>query len=121
MELWRENSLVLAGDGEKHYMRGGKPGYFPTFDMVPHTTPYTLFDPFNLSANASEEKKARGRLAEINNGRLAQIGIMAFLSESELPGSVPFLKGVVAPYSGECMAPFMRNVFDYAQPGTPFM
>ena len=44
---------------------------------------------------------------ELNNGRLAQIGIMAFLSEAKIPGAVPFLKGVIPPYAGEPMMPFM--------------
>jgi len=59
-----------------------------------------------LSAKASPEKKAKGLLAEINNGRLAQIGIMAFMAEAKVPGSVPALKGLVTPYAGECMSPF---------------
>jgi len=62
MESLRENKSVLAGDGEKHYMRGGKPGYFPTFDMVPHPTPFNLYDPWGVMKNKSEESKARGRL-----------------------------------------------------------
>ena len=76
-------------------MRGGKPGYFPTFDQLPHPVPFNLFDPFKLSKGASAEKKAKGSLAEINNGRLAQIAIMAFLSEGAIPGSVPALKGLI--------------------------
>ena len=62
---------MLKADGEAHYMRGGKPGYFPTFDNLPHPAPFNLFDPFKLSKNASPEKKAKGLLAEVNNGRLA--------------------------------------------------
>ena len=39
---------------------------------------------------------------EINNGRLAMLGIMAFLAESKVPGSVPALNGLgITPYSGE--------------------
>ena len=34
-------------------MRGGKPGYFPTFDQLPHPFPFNLFDPFKLSKGAS--------------------------------------------------------------------
>merc|ERR1719453_2402387 len=66
MEIWRENKVTLANDGEKHYMSGGKPGYFPTFALVPHPVPFSLFDPFGFSAGWSEEAKAKGRLAEIN-------------------------------------------------------
>ena len=75
--------------------------------LLPHPVPLNLFDPFKLSKNATPEKKAKGLLAEINNGRLAMLGIMAFVSESRVPGSVPALKGLnIAPYDGEVMAPF---------------
>jgi len=108
-EFWRENAYVLSEDGEKHYMRGGKPGYFPTFDQLPHPVPFNLFDPFGFSKNATPEKKEKGLLIEVNNGRLAMIGLMGFLSESKVPGSVPALTGLVKPYSGEIMAPFDAN------------
>merc|ERR1712087_1092641 len=108
-EFWRENAYVLSEDGEKHYMRGGKPGYFPTFDQLPHPVPFNLFDPFWFSKNATPEKKEKGLLIEVNNGRLAMIGLMGFLSESKVPGSVPALTGLVKPYSGEIMAPFDAN------------
>lgn len=92
---------------QPHYMSGGVPGKYPSFKdtSVPHFA-LDLFDPFGLSKNASPEKKARGLLSEVNNGRLAMIGIMAFVSEAKVPGSVPALTGKIAPYSGECMAPF---------------
>jgi len=109
-EFWRENAYVLKADGESHYMRGGKPGYFPTFDNLPHPTPFNLFDPFKLSKNASPEKKAKGLITEINNGRLAMIGLFGFLAESQVPGSVPGLAGVgIKPYAGNIMAPFDAN------------
>jgi len=109
-EFWRENTYVLSADGESHYMRGGKPGYFPSFDSLPHPVPFNLFDPFKFSKNASPEKKAKGLITEINNGRLAMIGLMGFLAESKVPGSVPLLTGVgIKPYSGEIMAPFDAN------------
>jgi len=108
-EFWRENAYVLEQEGEKHYMRGGKPGYFPTFDALPHPVPFNLFDPFKLSKNASPEKKASGLLKEVNNGRLAMIGLMGFLAESKVPGSVPALAGIVRPYEGNVMAPFDAN------------
>jgi len=109
-EFWRENSYVLEKDGQTHYMRGGKPGYMPTFDQLPHPVPFNLFDPFKLSANATPEKKAKGLNAEINNGRLAMIGLFGFLSESQVPGSVPALTSLgLRPYDGDIMAPFASN------------
>ena len=111
MEAWRENRVVLANEGQKHYMKGGKPGYFPTFDLVPHPVPFPLFDPFGVMSKKTEAQKAQGRLVEINNGRLAQIGLFGFLSEATVPGSVPFLKGLIEPYNGEVMAPFAKNIF----------
>mmetsp|Transcript_7988 Transcript_7988/g.19724 ORF Transcript_7988/g.19724 Transcript_7988/m.19724 type:complete len:255 (+) Transcript_7988:43-807(+) len=105
LEWWSE----IRVDGTPHYMKGGKPGYFPDFDtkpdLLPHWIGFNLYDPFKWSKGMSEETKATRLLAELNNGRLAQIGIIAFLSEQKVPGSVPFLKGVVAPYSGEVMGP----------------
>ena len=94
-----------------HYMRGGKPGQFPRFDehkeLVPHTVPIgSLYDPFNFHKNKSEEAKAAGLVKELNNGRLAQIGIIGFLAAQKVEGSVPLLKGVVSHYDGEPMAPF---------------
>ena len=90
-------------------MRGGKPGAFPDFntDLIPHPVPLNLYDPFGFSKNKSEEAKAEGLIKELNNGRLAMIGIMGFLAEQRVEGSVPLLKGVVPPYAGETMAPFM--------------
>lgn len=111
LEFWSE----LSTDQHKHYMAGGKPGDFPDFVSgpdsggIPHPVPFNLYDPFKLSKNMSEETKARRLRAEINNGRLAQLGIIAFLSEQCAPGSVPLLKGVVPAYDGEPMAPFVTN------------
>ena len=59
----------------------------------------------------TEEQKARGRLVELNNGRLAMIGLFGFVAEAQVPGSVPFLKGVIAPYAGDVMAPLTENAF----------
>jgi hypothetical protein len=107
LEAWSE----LTDASHKHYMRGGKPGDFPDFDIIklPHPVPFNYFDPFGLSKNKSAESKARGLKAEINNGRLAMLGIFGFLSEQTIPGSVPLLSGIVQPYSGEVMAPFTEN------------
>merc|ERR1712238_521430 len=110
MDIWRESKVPLAGDGEKHYTKGGKIGYFPTFKMLPHPVPFDMFRPFG-PCTRSEEDKAKGRVIEINNGRLAMLGLMGFVSEASIPGSVPALAGLIKPYSGEVMAPFASNVF----------
>jgi len=93
-----------------HYMRGGIPGKFPDFSgpdsAIPHPVPFNLFDPFRASKNRSAEKKADGLIKEINNGRLAMIGIMGFLAEQKIDGAVPLLKGLVPHYDGEVMNPF---------------
>jgi hypothetical protein len=97
---------------EKHYMRGGKPGEFPAFDssVIPGGA-LNYYDPFGWHANRSEEDKANGLVKEINNGRLAMIGILGFLSEGKVEGSVPALKGIIPPYAGEPMAPFAESIF----------
>jgi len=93
-----------------HYMRGGTPGAFPKFadhkELIPHPVPLNLFDPFGLSSRKTAEQKEAGLIKELNNGRLAQIGIMGFLAEQQLDGAVPLLKGLVPHYAGQPMAPF---------------
>jgi len=99
-------------DSEKsHYMRGGRPGDFPSFTQfnemkIPLPN---LYDPLNLSKNTSEEKKARGLVTEINNGRLAMLGIIGFLSADKIEGSVPLLQKIAIPYDGDVMAPFATD------------
>jgi hypothetical protein len=88
-------------------MRGGKPGYFPTFDDMVHPMPLNLFDPFKLSKKKSPEQKAKGLIAEINNGRLAMIGLFGFLAESQTQGSVPALTSLgLKHYDGNIMIPW---------------
>jgi len=71
-----------------------------------------LYDPFGFNKNKSEEWKAQKLKVEINNGRLAMIGLMAFLSEGAIPGSVPALKGLI-PASGEIN---VMSTFDFTKP-----
>jgi len=107
LEWCSESEDVLKASGMTHYMRGGKPGQFPSIkNAAPHPIPLDFFDPFNLQRGMSPEAKEKGLLTEINNGRLAMIGIMAFVAEAHVPGAVPLLNGVVKPYGGEIMAPF---------------
>jgi len=107
LEMCGEASVFLEADGQQHYVRGGKPGYYPTLkDKFPHPIPFNLFDPFGLTSKMTPEKKEKSLLAEINNGRLAQIGIIGLISASKgliVPGldTLP-----IAKYAGEPMAPF---------------
>jgi hypothetical protein len=105
-ELWSESSYVLKQDGQTHYMRGGKPGYFPTFKEIPHPVPLNLFDPFGFTKKLSDEQKATKLIAEINNGRLAMLGLMSLISEARVPGSVPALAGKLKQYNGDVMGPW---------------
>merc|ERR1712010_200787 len=105
-EFWSESRDVLEQDGQSHYMRGGKPGYFPTFNEIPHPVPLKLFDPFGFTKNFSEEQKAKKLNIEINNGRLAMIGLFGFIAEAKVPGSVPALTGLIKSYDGDVMVPF---------------
>ena len=34
LELWGESSSALAACGETHYTKGGKPGFFPSFELL---------------------------------------------------------------------------------------
>jgi len=105
-EFWSESSYVLEAEGTKHYMRGGKPGYFPTFKEIPHPVPLNLFDPFGFTKKLTEEQKAKKLNIEVNNGRLAMIGLFGFIAEAKVPGAVPALTGLIKSYDGDVMKPF---------------
>jgi hypothetical protein len=118
-EWWSENKLVLKADGQSHYMSGGKPGYFPSFNELPHPVPFNLFDPLGITKKLSAEQKANKLNIEINNGRLAMLGLMSLVAEAKVPGAVPLLEGVVKKYDGEIMAPFAAS--DGSLPGVTQM
>ena len=74
--------LVTEGYQGTHYMKGG--------DL-----PTMVFPKIDFSG-VSKETLDRKRTSELNNGRLAQIAILSFLSEHYIPGSVPALTGTHA-------------------------
>lgn len=105
MEIWSEYAGV-------HYMKGGKPGRFPPFVNDDGSRvfglPIDLWDPLHLTDTMNDQTKRIKLAKEVNNGRLAMLGMFGFLVESKVPGSVPLLSwlGVVQPYEGEYMLPF---------------
>merc|ERR1712078_868883 len=113
LEMWGESSVALEMNGQQHYVRGGKPGYYPPLKgAMPHPVPLNLWDPVGFTSKLSPERKEKALLAEINNGRLAMLGIMGLVSSSKgliVPGldSLPIPK-----YAGEIMAPFSSTNAD---------
>ena len=97
-----------------HYTKGRKPGQYPSFGKFRDSVHpvLDLYDPFGFNKKMSEETKERRLIAEINNGRLAQLGIFGFLAADKVPGSVPLLTGIVKGYSGNPMIPF-EGQFSY--------
>ena len=79
--------------GYVHYTQGGKPGFFPSIKgkggFAGGTCLFDLYDPFGILPEQTEAEKKKGLFAEINNGRLAMIGLFSVLAESAVPGSNP--------------------------------
>jgi len=90
-------------EARPHYMRGGQPGKFPEFNvnLIPN-----LYDPIGFNKKQTDEQKARRLNMEVNNGRLAMLGIFGFLSADTVPGSVPALVNIAKHYDGNVMVPF---------------
>jgi len=101
-------------EGYVHYTKGGQPGYFPPIQgQAFGQIPFNLWDPFQFPGGPSSQdaaSKERGLKVEVNNGRLAMIGLFSLLSES---------KGLIVPgldsiadfpkYAGDVMVPFSND------------
>lgn len=109
LELWDE----CGGGTLPHYMNGRKPGQYPSFQLFRDNVHFVL-DLYRPAGGKemSEEVKERRLVAELNNGRLAMLGIFGFLCADTIPGSVPALAGIATPYAGEVMQPF-QGQFSY--------
>merc|ERR1719273_815171 len=97
-----------------HYMSGRQPGKYPTFQLFRDNIHFVLdlYDPFGFFSKMSDETKEKRLQMEINNGRLAMLGIFGFLAADAVPGSVPVLKDIAIPYDGDVMVPF-QGQFSY--------
>ena len=93
-------------DGYVHYTKGGLPGYYPPIKGARPEILLNLWDPFNFMARMTPEAKQAGLVKEINNGRLAMLGIFSLISEARVPGSVPVLPNEIPEYAGNVMIPF---------------
>lgn len=105
LEVWDE----FGGSKDTpHYMKGRQPGKYPTFQEFRDNVHFVfdLYDPFNFNKKMSEAKKAERLVMEINNGRLAMLGIFGFLVADTIPGAVPLLNTIAKPYDGNVMIPF---------------
>jgi len=111
LELWDECG---GGGAMPHYMNGRQPGKYPPFTLFRDNVHFVLdlYDPFGFNKNMSEETKERRLICELNNGRLAMIGIFGFLAADKVEGSVPLLNGIAMPYGGDPMIPF-EGQFSY--------
>ena len=100
---------MLESYGEllpQHYTKGGVPGYYPPIKGARPEILLNLWDPFNFMARMTPEAKQAGLVKEINNGRLAMLGIFSLISEARVPGSVPVLPNEIPEYAGNVMIPF---------------
>jgi len=111
LEVWDECG---AGGSVPHYMSGRQPGKYPSFQAFRDSVHpvLDLYDPFQMSKKMTDEQKEKRLVMEINNGRLAMLGIFGFLCADKIPGSVPLLSNIAIPYNGDPMIPF-EGQFSY--------
>jgi hypothetical protein len=73
---------IITESKEVHYTKGGQ-------------LPTIVFPPIDMSSIDAATLRRR-RDSELNNGRLAMIGIMSFFAHAYIPGSVPVLPAIAA-------------------------
>jgi len=107
LEIWDE----CSGGSGSHYMSGRDAGRYPSFQLFRDNVHWVmdLYDPLGFNKKMSQETKDKRLVMEVNNGRLAMIGIFGFMAADAVPGSVPALANLAQPYDGEIMAPFAAN------------
>jgi len=89
--------LEVLGEAEKpHYMMGGKAG----------SAKLQWAFGKQILGDMPEEKKRTKRISEIQNGRLAMIGTMGYVSAACIEGSVPPFTKIVSHYAGNPFVPF---------------
>jgi len=110
LEVWDE----CGGGIMPHYTKGRQPGKYPSFQLFRDNIHFVLdlYDPFGFSKKMSAAQKEKRLVMEVNNGRLAMLGIFGFLVADKLPGAVPLLNGIAIPYDGDPMVPF-QGQFSY--------
>ena len=96
----------IPGEVPHYTQPGGIPGYYPPLIGKRPEFLFNLYDPFNWFDNTPEENE-RGLNVELNNGRLAQTGIIGLVSVSK-GLSVPPIDAIEGfpKYSGDVMVPF---------------
>jgi len=100
--------MVICTEMQKpHYLApGGKLGecYFD-----PVAEKYSLWDPLATMKSWDADKRARGRLVELQNGRAAMFGVIGFVMGYKYEGTVPALN-FLPKYAGELPgAPFAAD------------
>merc|ERR1719261_2340900 len=58
LEICSESTYILEQSGLKHYMKGGKPGAFPSLKgVMPHPVPLDLWDPFGFTSTSPRRRR----------------------------------------------------------------
>ena len=69
-----------SGGTMQHYMRGPKPGQYPSFQVFHDNIHFVLYfyEPIGVNKNTNDGKREERLVMEINNGRLVMLRIFGF-------------------------------------------